>query len=128
MDVSVRCATAVIEIDLPIRILSEMNRREHWRTVRKRAREQQHAVHYSLVNFRPLLELVKAGRIVVTFTRIAPQTIDSHDNLRAGFKACADAVARLLGIDDSDERIEWRYEQEHGRTYSARVRIEKVTA
>jgi len=114
-----------VAVDLPIRIRSEMNSRDHWRTVRKRAQEHHHAVHYSLVNFRGLLKLITDAhrRIVVTFTRIGPGWFDD-DNLAGGFKFCRDAVAKLIGIDDGSERFDWRYRQERGRVHSARVCIE----
>jgi len=124
--VSTHIAHGSIEVDLPVKIESALNLREHHMKRAKRVKEQRTAVFYSLANFRKILALIVASqkRIIVTFTRLAPRSLDSHDNLRAGFKACADQVADMLGLDDRDPRIDWRYKQERSRTYSARVAIE----
>lgn len=107
-------------IELPIRIESEANLREHWAKKAKRAREQRLTVHYSLTGARRPVN----WPLVVTLTRIAPRALDT-DNLARGFKAVRDAVAAWLGIDDGSERIVWRYGQEKGlpRVYCARLTI-----
>lgn len=116
-------AAGFIEITLPIRIYSELNRRDHWRTVRARGREQAKAVHYSLIGSKDLLTLMGTP-YVVTFTHLGPRTMDD-DNLASGFKKCRDAVATLLGVNDGDtSSIQFLYRQEPAKTYSARVRIE----
>lgn len=115
-----------VEVEIPVRIVSEMNSRDHWRTVRKRARDQHAAVFYSLGNFREILRSIAAANekaIVVTFTRLGPGRFDD-DNLAAGFKFCRDQVAKLFSLDDGDARFQWRYRQEKCRTHSARVSIE----
>lgn len=47
---------------------------------------------------------------VVELTRISPGYLDD-DNLRGAFKAHRDGVADWLGIDDRDDRVQWRYAQ-----------------
>ena len=125
MTVTASAIHGSVEVDLPIRIHSEMNSRDHWRTVRKRASDHHIAVHYSLINFRELLRLIVGAnrKIVVTITRLGPGTYDD-DNLACGFKFCRDQVAKELGIDDGSNRFEWRYRQERSRVHSARVCIE----
>lgn len=65
-----------------------------------------------------------AGPWTVTVTRVAPGSgLDGHDNLATACKHVIDEVAAWMGVDDRDERVEWRVEQEHG-PWGARVRIE----
>lgn len=114
-----------IEITVPVRIVSEMNTREHWRVRDGRFRTHKYAVHYALANHRAQLrEIAAEGPIVVTLTRIGKKTLDT-DNLASGFKACRDEVAGVLGIDDGSPRITWNYEQQAGREYAAIIRIER---
>lgn len=104
-------------IELPIRIESEQNRRDHW-SVRGR-RVKQHRLAALAVPIHPL-------PCIVTITRIAPRKLDSHDNLRSGAKALVDGIADRLGVKDNDPRVEWRYAQARGRAkeYAVRVEIE----
>jgi hypothetical protein len=121
-----------LEFTVPIRIESEMNRREHWAKRKKRFDAQRSGVWCA----RPPGILRCAGRwhasgrqpLAVTLTRIGPRKLDS-DNLASGFKAVRDEIARIIGIDDGDSRITWRYDQRKGkpREYSAIIRIEPLT-
>lgn len=92
-------------VQVPVRIVSEANREEHWAVRRDRANAQKDAVRSALYGWR-----VPDGICVVTLTRIAPRKLDS-DNLARAFKACRDQVAKWLGVDDGDERIQYRYAQ-----------------
>lgn len=123
--VSMKVGTAVVEVEVPVQILSEMNTRDHWAKRRARFRKQREAVYYTLLPLAPMLRLITANEAaVVTLTRLGPTILDS-DNLAGGFKACRDEVANQLGIDDGSSRIEWIYRQAKSRTYSASIRIEK---
>jgi hypothetical protein len=53
-------------------------------------------------------------------TRVAPRALDDDNNVSA-FKGIRDQIAEQLGLNDRDQRIAWRYEQERG---PACVRIE----
>lgn len=50
----------------------------------------------------------------VTLVRYGWQPMDD-DNLAYAFKACRDGIAKALGIDDGDKRVEWLYEQYKGK-------------
>lgn len=122
-------AAHVICVLVPVRIESEANRREHWRTVAKR--KAWHRLHANAVL---LMELgyrahwwEVAPPMTITLTRIGPRTLDD-DNLASGFKAFRDGVADWLGIDDGDKRLTWRYAQRKGKPkeYAAEVTIESV--
>jgi hypothetical protein len=120
-----------IEFEVPIRTVTGLNAREHWRARARRVEKERLAVarYWQTIAWswrRELELLVKAGDyFVVTLTRIGPRKCDS-DNLQGALKAVRDQVAEELGLDDGDERLEWRYEQEQrGRgVLGVRVRIE----
>lgn len=100
--------------DLPLRIESTMNKREHWG---KRAqRTKLHRFASIAVQPHPL-------PCVVRLIRIAPRKLDD-DNNTAGFKALRDGIAKRLGVDDADPRVRWEYDQERGRAKEYAVRIE----
>lgn len=102
--------------ELPIRIISVANRREHWRKRAERAAAHKRASF--MVPKHPL-------PCVVKLTRIAPKaggTLDG-DNLQSAFKALRDGIAARLGVDDADPRVTWEYAQALGKTYAARVEI-----
>lgn len=105
-------------VDLPLRIESVANLREHWAAKAKRTKA--HRMAALAIKPHPL-------PCVVTLTRIAPRALDD-DNLRSGFKGLRDGIADRLGIADNDPRIEWRYAQERGKPkeYAARVQIESL--
>lgn len=106
-------------IELPLRIESVANRREHWATRARRTKT--HRLAALAVPLHPL-------PCVVTLTRIAPRKLDD-DNLASGFKALRDGIADRLGVDDGDERVRFQYRQERGKRkeYAARVAIEPMT-
>jgi hypothetical protein len=61
---------------------------------------------------------------LITITRIGPRKLDPG-GLAASVKHIEDGVADTLEIDDGDEAAAtWIYQQELGRVYSVRVRIE----
>jgi hypothetical protein len=122
-----------IEVTLPLRTVSEANQRGHWSKGAKRAKEQRSVVALAL---GPHLRKVVAAHLgiapalryglAVTLTRIGPRRLDG-DNLQRALKAVRDGVADALGVDDGDERIEWRYEQlyagEGPKGYGVQIRI-----
>ena len=116
---------SAIEFEAPVRIDSVNRTRDrHWSIRKRKTDEQRRAVFYAFCasgyarTFRPRNRRV-------TLTRIAPRRIDD-DNCIAGMKAVRDEVANILGVDDGDPSVEWRYAQERGKPnhYAARIRIE----
>ena len=100
---------------VPIDPRGGLNAREHWRQRDRRVRGERNAV----AAYAPLpwqwRELRKeAERFNVTLTRVAPRKLDD-DNWVGRAKGVRDEVARLLGIDDGDERLTWQYRQERGK-------------
>lgn len=104
------------EVELPLRIESCANKREHWAT--RARRTKQHRLAALAVPAHPL-------PCVVTLIRVAPRALDG-DNLQSGFKALRDGIADRLGVKDNDPRVAWKYDQVRGKAkeYAARVSIE----
>lgn len=70
----------------------------------------------------------RSGPVVrVTLVNFRRRLLDG-DNLAGGFKPLRDAIARWLGLDDSDKIIEWEYGQQltQGQQGTA-VRIERIS-
>jgi hypothetical protein len=80
---------------------------------------------------RSMLEAVRVfipvpSPCTVTFTRVAPgRGLDPEENLPGSCKAVKDEVAAVLGVDDRDPRVAWKYEQERG-DWGVRIRIEAM--
>ncbi|MFK3647926.1 hypothetical protein ACI2IY_05740 [Lysobacter enzymogenes] len=104
---------------LPLRIVSEANKREHWRYRQRRSK----ACRSAAVAVPNGIALPCA----VHLTRIAPRKLDD-DNLQSGFKALRDGIADRLGIKDNDPRVTWSYDQERGKPheYAARITITRA--
>lgn len=104
----------MIELDVPVRLVSLLNMREHWAQRAKRASMQRGLARtYAVQKLRasPLWHEVANGcGLTVTITRIAPRELDD-DNLAGSAKHVRDGIADALGIDDGDKRIQWRYGQ-----------------
>lgn len=121
----------VVTLQLPIRVVSEANRREHWATKARRAKAQRSAallaVRAHASSIVATMGAPSRPRLVVTLTRIGVRALDS-DNLARAFKAVRDGIADALGIDDGDKRIAWRYEQRRGgvREYAVEIRLEVI--
>ena len=111
-----------MKVEVPIRIESVANLREHWAAKAKRSREHRTAVWYSL-------KATRAPHVVpctVTLTRIAPRTLDT-DNLASGCKAARDGVADWLMVNDADPRVTWAYAQQTGAPKQYVLMVEIVT-
>lgn len=110
-----------MKLDVPIRIESTANLREHYMARARRAKAQRDAVGWCL-------RMTNAPDVpcTVKLIRIAPRKLDSHDNLRTAFKPAVDAIAEWLMLDDADPRITWAYGQEKGapKVYACRIEIE----
>jgi hypothetical protein len=107
-------------VELPIRVASTANVREHHFARARRTKAQRQAV--ALFVKRSMLPSLPA---VVTLTRIAPRLLDAHDNLRVALKPAADEIASIYGLpNDRDPRIAWEYAQEQRpKTYAVRIDV-----
>lgn len=98
---------------IPLRTVSALNAREHWRARHRRVKLERQAVALSVRDL-PALAADQVAR--VTLTRIAPRLLDGHDNLAGALKAVADELTARLGCaHDRDRRLAWVYDQRRGR-------------
>lgn len=122
-----------VRLTLPIKILSESNRREHWAVANKHKKIQQDVIKTAWIGFnlkKHLPAYLFSAPFKVKLTRIAPQQLDEDDNLPRGFKGCRDMIASLLGVDDGDTHlIKFEYSQDkQGKDYAVRIEIRGSTA
>jgi hypothetical protein len=122
MRVKSSVTSAYVCAEFPLKVVSEANRRDHWRTKHTRTANQKDVVGWELVKFRPVISALGLP-LVVRLTLIGCQKLDG-DNLQAALKAVRDSVAKTIGIDDGDPRITWLYEFELINKRDRRVRIE----
>ncbi len=112
-------AQLAIEFTLPIRLQSEANMREHWRKKAARAKSYRALAKMMVSGFARLPEFP----LKVTITRVGKRLLDD-DNLCGSGKNVRDGIADAFEVNDRDKRYTWVYEQEIGKEYAARVRIE----
>lgn len=116
-----------IDFQAPVKTVSEMNQREHWRVKHQRKLEQQTEMLIALQN--NLVGRKVTFPCVVKLTRIGPRALDT-DNLAGSLKHVQDSVARKLGVDDGDTtRVTWVYAQApiRIREYAVRITITEQT-
>lgn len=121
--------------EVPLKLVSGMNAREHWGSAAHRAAKQRKAGEVACANALLAWRLKQSkGQDAIPFplfvliTRRGKQKLDS-DNLAISGKHVRDGIADALGVDDGDEsKVTWNYRQEHSPRYSARVEIESVCA
>lgn len=123
------------EFVIPVKVVSEMNARGHWRKRQRRFDEQKEAVDAAVAPVNAVFQAFtvwrRSGpnrRFVVTLTRVGKRLLDG-DNLQGAFKAVRDEIAFWLGVDDGSEVFCWEYAQEVGSGYAVRIRIRtEITA
>lgn len=108
-------------MELPIRTVSEANRRDHHMAVHRRKRAQQQTtaivIRSAFGQRRPHLP------VHVHLVRIGPRRLDT-DNLVGALKHVRDEVARWLGVDDGDAAVAtWSVDQEIGALHAVRLQI-----
>lgn len=102
---------------LPIYTRSEGNNDVHWRLKGERTNRQ--------------IDIVKTniwprdvpGPCAVHLVRMAPGTLDAHDNLPGSMKHIVDAIADIAGVDDGDPRWTFTYGQEKSKQYGVKIKI-----
>lgn len=106
----------MIVYDLPIKTVTGLNAREHWRVRHKRVQAERNTTAYIV---RPF-----TTPAVVRFTRLSPALCDD-DNLQGAMKAIRDEVAKIAGVDDGPTGpIRWEYAQEKCKRGTCGVRVE----
>lgn len=109
-------------LDLPLKTVSEINRRDHWATKSRRHKAQQYEVNIEWKKKLGTRRIQLPCR--VTFTRIGPKALDD-DNLRSACKSVRDEVARLLNSHDGfGSPVQWAYKQQPIGKHEYRLLIE----
>lgn len=103
-----------IVVTLPLRTVSEANRRDHWRVKAKRAQEQRSVTRMAVLpRTRNLIPAIDWTLCTVLLVRTGPRFLDG-DNLCGALKGVRDGVADALGVQDNDPRVTWAYGQDRG--------------
>ena len=100
----------MIRVNLPLKTVSLLNMREHFRVTAKRKK-----THRECVRFVMHSKTAPPMPVTVTLTRVSYGTLDEHDNLPSAFKHVVDELAVWLGVDDADKRVAWRYAQQKSK-------------
>ncbi len=103
----------MIRFTVPIHTPSASNLREHWAIRARRIKIQRKATWLACIGAKGPIE-VPDPPCVVELVRQSPRALDD-DNLRGALKGIRDEVASILGVDDRDPRVEWRYGQSKGK-------------
>lgn len=112
----------ICEFTIPGSFQSVANLREHWSARAKRAKKHREGavwLTWHHVGLTLAADVIAHGG-TVHLTRYAPRRLDD-DNLAGALKATRDGIAAALGVDDGDERVQWRYAQ--GRCKSGEQRV-----
>lgn len=105
-----------------LRLISELNRREHHMVTYKRKEAQQTIVRHAM-RISDLWSVFGLP-LLVTIIRLAPKLIRDDDNRVSCAKHVVDQVARELGVDDSDKRVRWQVDQRRSKRYGVEIVIE----
>jgi hypothetical protein len=111
----------MIEIRVPIKIVSVANLRLHWAVKAKLAKSHRSKAFSALAS----VAAPPAPPCTLVLTRIAPRALDG-DNLQSAFKAVRDGVADWLGVDDGHKDLDWQYNQRKDGPKVYAVEIEVI--
>jgi len=105
-------------IFIPIKTVSGMNAREHWRKRSRRVKAERTAVAWALMGKTP-----PKPPCVVKMTRLAPSNGLDGDNLQSSAKGVRDEIAKWIGIDDKSPLVTWQYDQKRAKEYGVMVEL-----
>ena len=112
-----------VSITIPVRIMSEANLQEHWTKKHKRKKAIQSAIkYYWNSSDMPSISLP----VTITFTRLAPRTLDDDNNVFA-FKAARDTISDLFipnlapGRADDSSELKFKYAQQKSKEYGFKI-------
>ena len=103
---------------LPIKTVTGLNAREHWRVRAKRVKAERHTTASIVQPFWT--------PCIVRLVRQSPALCDD-DNLQGAMKAIRDEIAKICGVDDGPTGpITWVYAQEKCKRGQFGVRVEML--
>jgi hypothetical protein len=101
---------------IPIKTVTGLNAREHWRKRHSRVKAERAA---TALIVRPFFT-----PCIVRLVRLSPALCDD-DNLQGAMKAVRDEVAKICGVDDGPTGpITWHYAQEKCKRGTFGVKVE----
>lgn len=127
---------------LPLKTVSEANKKEHWTISSVRHRSQQYFVKRAFLRAGCVISLPCTIRMV----RVSSRLLDTSDNLPMAFKWIKDQIADcilpeairtyrgkdgklkpLKGRTDDHPGLKWEYDQEKSGEYGIRIEITDST-
>lgn len=103
---------------IPIKTVTGLNAREHWRKRASRVKAERAAVALIVKPF--------PTPCIVRLIRLSPAMCDD-DNLQGACKAIRDEIAKVCGVDDGPSGpIQWVYAQEKCKRGQFGVRVEML--
>jgi len=116
------------EIEIPLRIKSEQNISHNWKV-----RAAYHKLQRETISLHLLASKKPKLPCKITFCRIAPRKLDSHDNLRYALKWSVDCISEWItgdarsGRADSNPNLTFEFDQKYGgpKVYALRVTFEE---
>ncbi|MDB5541966.1 MAG: hypothetical protein JWQ89_3693 [Devosia sp.] len=115
-----------VVLTIPLRTVSGLNAREHWRARAKRVEAERFAVRVAIVQrFGVRIADAPKPPCVVKLTRIGPTNgLDPFDNLPSSLKGCVDEISNWLGVNDrKSDLVQYECGQERGKEWAVRVEI-----
>ena len=114
---------------VPVKIVSEANNRDHWRTKWARGKRlKKYTQIYWNNTFKDKIKLP----VEIKLVRIAPRSLD-YDNLVISFKSVVDCIADIIvpgmamGQADSTPGLKFSYAQEKAKQYGFRVEVHQAS-
>jgi hypothetical protein len=93
-----------VQFAMPLRLVPQVNAREHWRKVNARAQVQKITTWAIGTAALRRLPSVMAPPFRVRIVRVGPKRMDD-DNAIGSAKAVRDTIAKILGVDDGDRKV-----------------------
>jgi hypothetical protein len=113
---------------VPVRTGRGENNREHPQARARRVKAEHQAVFLATLGTRrAVLAALMPTPVVVTLTRVSPGPgLDPHDNLPSALKGVVDQLADILGINDRDPRVTWKYAPQEKGPWGVWVHVAAV--
>jgi hypothetical protein len=108
--------STIVDLSFPLKLARGLNSREHHMARARRVKYERDVVarEAGLELRGPGVALLMRGEhLVVTLTRLYGARCRDYDDdgLAGSLKGVRDEVAAILGVDDRDPRVAWRYVQ-----------------
>lgn len=101
-------ASITVDVDVHLKSPNALSNENHYTRAHRRAKEQK-ATLDSLSLYEPPNMAVSTCTILIT--RLGSRKLDD-DNLAYCAKSVRDAIASWLTVDDADQRLTWKYDQQ----------------